>query len=197
MSDCSRELSDCLISLEGSAEMRGSALRGFRYAFAISALIWAAGGAFVMTGCASDTPSSSIVAANVGVHRTSSAKPHCGDIPLPPARFDHVPTIRTFVTYAPYGQVAGICHAHGVRGPAVFVDSGNNAAALLSRVTDGGFEMKACSWRDVANLGFVVLPNRGEGVSGEWESCALRHEYAHINGWPATHPDSHYEDDWL
>jgi hypothetical protein len=65
--------------------------------------------------------------------------------------------------------------------------------ALLSDVTDGGFQMQACSWT-YGGIGFIILPEAGsDGVTSEWEACALRHETAHINGWPPSHPNAHYE----
>lgn len=197
MSEFSEDISECLRRSAGEERSRGSTLRGFRYAFALSFGIWAAGGALVISGCASTAPTATFTSsAHVASAVYAGGKKRCGDIPLPPAQFDHVPAIPTFVSYVPYGQVGMVCRQHGVRGPAVFVDRGNNAAALLSEVSDGGFEMKACSWKDVANLGFVVMPEPSSGdISSAWEACALRHEYGHINGWAANHPDAHYEDD--
>ena len=195
MTEFSECLSSCLQDVEAKHNRDGSLLRGFRYAFAISAFIWAAGAALVISGCASGPSPTFTSAQALHVARAGKMRAHCGDIPLPPPRFDHAPTIRTFVSYVPYGQVGVICRAHGVRGSVLFADRNNNAAALMGQVTDGDFEMQACSWTDVAKLGFVVLPERSSGdISQEWEACALRHEYAHINGWTATHPDAHYED---
>lgn len=181
-------------------EHGSNALRGFRCAFALSLFIWSAGGALLIAGCTTTNKEHSFVEARDDhtLRDVTTKKAHCGDIPLPPLQFDHVPAIRTFITYVPFGEVGALCRAHGIRGPAIYADARSGAAALLSVVTDGGFEMKACSWKNVINMGFVVLPERDGGdISAEWEACALRHEYGHLNGWPATHPDAHYEGDWL
>src|ERR1041384_8031931 len=100
-------LSDCLQAVDKNPRESSSALRGFRYAFGLSLLIWTAGGAAVISGCASNVPAATFTSANALAPppaKTAGMKAHCGDIPLPPRQFDHAPTIRTFVTYVPYGQ---------------------------------------------------------------------------------------------
>ena len=195
MHELAQELSGCLSAVEVERADKPSLLRGFRYAFAFSFLIWAGVTVVMMAGCAQRSTEASSQFTAVG-NAAGTLRKHCGDIPLPPARFDHVPTMPTFVSYVPFGQIGTLCRIHGVHGPAMFVASGSSGAAFLSQVTDGGFEIKACSWISGGKFGHVVLP-RADSVTSEWSACALRHEYAHINGWPASHPDGHYEDDWL
>ena len=92
----------------------------------------------------------------------------------------------------PFFRVDAACRDHGVRAPAAFLDSGAGAAGLLNAITQGGFEMQACSWRH-GGQGVVLLPRIGEGgITRDWQVCALRHEIAHLNGWPASHPDAHF-----
>ncbi len=207
--------------LEHEAEYGGErVLRGFRYGFVFSGCISAiAGGALsimlgaeapaapataasfsppVVTSLSSSQAPVSTPAVSIASLSTRPAsvskKVDCGDVPLPPVRFDHFPTIKVYVRHIPYGLVDRECRFHGVYGPTASVGNGSGVAALLSQVTDGGFETKACSWK-FANLGFVILPNEDDGVSRQWEVCALRHEIGHINGWPATHPEAHYDAD--
>jgi hypothetical protein len=44
-----------------------------------------------------------------------------------------------------------------------------------------------------SSAGTLSDPDASDGVTNEWEACALRHETAHINGWPPSHPNAHYE----
>jgi hypothetical protein len=195
MTEVAHDLSACLLASNQAREVKSGALRGFRYALALSFAVWAGIAVLAMAGCAGTTTQGPL-SQTVADRAAGSSHKHCGDIPLPPVRFDHAPTLPTFVSYLPFGQIGVVCRAHGVYGPAAFVASGSSGAAFLSQVTDGGFEIKACSWITGGKFGHVVLP-RADSVTSEWSACALRHEYAHINGWPASHPDGHYEDDWL
>lgn len=159
--------------------------RGFGGAFAVSTCLWVA----IVAGCAevNTTPGDDRVASVA----QSTSKGDCGDVPLPPPVYDHAPRIPTFVRRIPVGSVDRVCHNFTT--PAEIGMHGMSTAALLAQVSHGSVETKACSWR-YANIGFVVLPDTG-GHSGTdaWEACVLRHEYGHINGWPAWHPGAHYE----
>jgi hypothetical protein len=116
----------------------------------------------------------------------------CGSVPLPPHRFDHTPAIKITLVQVPFGAVDIACRAHGVVAPRAFLEARPGAMGLLNEVTQEGFETQACSWRN-GEEGFIVLPIVGEGdVSPAWQACALRHEIAHLNGWPASHPEAHF-----
>ena len=93
---------------------------------------------------------------------------NCGDVTLPPARFDHAATIPIFIRKIPFENVNRECREHRVDAPRMAFSlgpRGMSTVALLSQFTHGDFETKACSWT-FARLGFVVLPESGKaGVS--------------------------------
>ena len=128
----------------------------------------------------------------LAVNAAHAGDTDCGGVPLPPHRFDHTPIIKVTVVQVPFGAVHIACRAHGVVAPRAFLEARPGAMGLLNEVTQEGFETQACSWRN-GEEGFVVLPIVGEGdVTPDWQACALRHEIAHLNGWPASHPDSYF-----
>lgn len=52
----------------------------------------------------------------------------------------------------------------------------------LAEVLERCSNAEACTY---GNAGVIYIPQE---VSQEEKSCLLRHEYGHINGWPADHP---------
>ena len=101
------------------------------------------------------------------------AQSDCGYITLPPAQYDHVPAIPFTVRSVNFGSVRRACDFH------------------LPLNGKNDFRILACSWRGTV-AGTIVLP-MGGGWTDERRSCALRHEFGHLNGWPLTHPDAHFE----
>jgi hypothetical protein len=161
--------------------------RGFGSACALSACLWVA----IIAGCAQIdvSPGDSRVAS--AAHGGTGSKGDCGDVPMPPPIYDHAPAIPTFVRHVPFGSIDRECRDFAA--PAEIGAHGMSTAALLAQVTHGNVETKACSWR-YANLGFVLLPDLGgPDATAAWEACVLRHEYGHINGWPASHPGARFE----
>lgn len=63
----------------------------------------------------------------------------CGDIPMPPAEYDHTPVVQTFEMDLRFGLVDKRCRGAGIPAP----------------LTD--FLFKACSWRDGLGHGWMVL----------------------------------------
>jgi len=163
-------------------------LRGFRWGLALAGLLWIGIGAAACAELDVKSAEGARVVAKTGAN--------CGDVPLPPPEFDHDATIPVMVQHVPFDLVDGRCRAHGVAGPRPILASdrhGTSAIALLSEVTHGDFETKACSWTQ-GRLGLVILPETGKaGVTQAWEACVMRHEIGHINGWPPSHPRAHYE----
>jgi hypothetical protein len=161
--------------------------RGFGSALALSACFWVA----LIAGCTQiDLSPADNRVASVG-HGTSGTNVDCGDVPMPPPAYDHVPVIPIFIRRVPPGSIDRECRDFAA--PAEIGAHGMSTAALLAEVTHGNVETKACSWR-YGNLGFVVMPDMGDHGGGDiWDACVLRHEYGHINGWPAAHPGARFE----
>lgn len=133
-----------------------------------------------------------IVAAAIAIALAANqaAAADCEGVPMPPAEFDHKPSIHTFVRYMPFGIVDHECRRR-ISSP-IAISAGPGIGPMLDQINGGGFETKACSWK-FAGLGFIIVSKPGiGGVTPEWAACALRHEIAHINGWPAWHPGQHF-----
>lgn len=169
-------------------------LRGFGNGFSLAGISWIAIASVVSIAIAfwpirAETFGS-------GAQLTSEARADCGDVPLPPQEYDHAAAIPLLIRQVPFGQVDHLCHDHNAAALITTITFDRRATSAVlhpSSIAPADFEAKACSWT-YAKLGFVILPKAGEGgVTDAWDACALRHETGHINGWPASHPNAHYE----
>lgn len=95
----------------------------------------------------------------------------CGAVLMPPAQYAEAWHPEPIIRQVDYWQVDQICRDYGG------ID-----------YRDAGKRYEACSKGLV-----IVLPKIGDGVSAQFQDCLLKHEMAHLAGWPADHPGAVYE----
>jgi hypothetical protein len=78
----------------------------------------------------------------------------------PPPRYDHAPRVPYHITYLPQGKLQKVC------------------AREVRRASD---MVLGCT---LTELGLVYV---AQGLSPEVRDLIVRHELAHINGWPHRH----------
>lgn len=91
---------------------------------------------------------------------------------LPPPQYDHPFEGHLVVEVLPYYEVDGRC----------------------GKAKHGRYD--ACSWTFTYNnlpACHIVYPKLGvDGVTVSYFIDLVRHETAHCNGWPGTHPNAHF-----
>lgn len=102
------------------------------------------------------------------------ARGGCGSIPMPPPEYDHPPLGTTILGVEDLGDVGRTCASMGFSPTTL---TGNDPTTL------------GCSWRSGA-IGHVLI---AADLPIELMACGIRHEWAHLNGWPAWHPNARFE----
>lgn len=102
------------------------------------------------------------------------ARADCTGVIVPPPQYDHAPT-RPFIDYRThFWDINSACRKFGDFSYEPF-----------------GYRLWGC-----------IVPGKIDGVplrivpddqDAEFTACLIRHENAHLNGWPANHPGGSYE----
>lgn len=93
---------------------------------------------------------------------------------LPPDIYDHKPLRNVPELFMNYWEIDAYCREHGIDAP-----------SLAS-----GYRLQACALKDNDNWFYIVLPNNE--IDADELQLKRRHEWGHINGWPANHPGGRF-----
>lgn len=95
---------------------------------------------------------------------------------MPPKEFDHVPTVRVIKHKVAYGQAAAMCDSILMRRFGRH-DSSPARYGCTIKNRDGSKPE-------------IVYSYDPTGKDPKMADNTLRHEYGHVNGWPANHPNA-------